>query len=711
MKLFKKFIAVSLGAIMVLPSLAACGGGSSAGEGFQLQHFNGMDIEEYDSDLLWRNTSEIVNDGGGDGDVMWVSEEEDPINGGYFYMYSTHGGGEQYTEDGKVPSATNGEAAYKAYVTVARSRDLVDWQPCGALPYGYGLKLPLDTWVQSHMYAPECIFDPVTEKYYLYVTALSKVNSPELRAQGARYSDSTASTWDRFYIGVGISETPYGPFEFATSESMYGDPLQENPNGYVLSQINPTILIDEESDELFYTDEFMAQFKNENGEIDQEAFERKDERFVVIDVSPFFDENGDFYLYFCRHSASDSPGGHNIWGFKMKDMVTPDYTTMTNIMRGAHTSTYVGTSMMGNADASLNAKIVRTEYGHERTKAWEEGEMKTDVFNPPHLAKSWKGYTRYADGTESTDGQFESALIEAPNMTMTKDKDGKRVYIMSYAPLGVDRVQGDYDMKAAYSYSPLGPFIKPNPNQGSHILATDTSVNDFMSNLGHASFVEVGDEIWIAHWQRQTPFGGLDQGRLYALSACSFQLIESTGIYMPIANGPTTSLQAKTSVASGYKNVALGAKIEATNGKNSVKYLNDNMWVTRGTWSDWEFKAEESTTITITFDSPKTVRGVMIYNSYSTSNAFKNISNIQFDLAETPTWRKGGSETSCYIQNLPYNVDGYINEKGVLQPGSAALATFNEMKVNKITITINNSDLYKDGASELRISEIVVLGK
>jgi len=31
--------------------------------------------------------------------------------------------------------------------------------------------------------------------------------------------------------------------------------------------------------------------------------------------------------------------------------------------------------------------------------------------------------------------------------------------------------------------------------------------------------------------------------------------------------------------------------------------------------------------------------------------------------------------------------------------------------VNKITITINNSDLYKDGASELRISEIVVLGK
>jgi hypothetical protein len=238
-----------------------------------------------------------------------------------------------------------------------------------------------------------------------------------------------------------------------------------------------------------------------------------------------------------------------------------------------------------------------------------------------------------------------------------------------------------------------------------------------MSNLGHASFVQVGDELWIAHWQRQTPFGGLDQGRLYALSPASFQLIESTGIYMPIANGPTTSLQAKTSVASGYKNVALDATITATNGiDGSAKYLNDGMWVTRGVWADKEFRAENSTTITITFDSPKDVRGLLIYNSYSTNHAFKNISNVQFELAETPTWRKGGSETSCYIQNMPYNINEWIidktkdPEKQVLQPGSAAVATFNEMKVKKITITVNNSDLYRAG-TELRISEIVVLGK
>ena len=703
MKWMKRIATAFLALLVFAPALSACAKKES---GFQLQYFNGMDLEKYDTSLLWRNTSEVVNDGGGDGDVLWVSEEEDPVNGGWFYLYSTFGGGYEYTEEGKKPSAVNGEAAYKAYVTVARSKDMVDWQPCGALPASYCLKAELDTWVQSNMYAPECIFDPKTEKYYLYITALSKVNTPQLQELGARYSNSTASAWDRFYIGVAVSETPYGPFEFVTSEKYYGDKNQANPNGYVLNTINPTILIDEECDELFYTEEFMRQFQKVDGTLDEEAFEEADERFVVIDVHPFFDENGDFYLYFARHMASNSPGGHNIWGFRMQDMVTPDYTTLTNIMRGSYTT---GFEFLGNADATVGKKFVRTEYAYERELSQEVGKTKLDPLHPPHLAKNWLSYTRYADGTESTDGQNEAGLVEAPNMTTTKDKDGNTVYVMSYAPLGVDRVQGDYDMKAAYAYSPLGPFIKPNPDQGATILGTDASVNDFMSNLGHASFVTVGEETWIAHWQRQTPFGGVDQGRLYALSSCSFQYVESTGIYMPIANGPTTSLQAKTCIATGYKNVALGAKITATNVKdNSTAYLNDGMWVTRGVWADREFKANKSTEIRITFDAPTDIRGILIYNSYTTDNAFKNISTIRFDLAATPAWHKG-AETSCYIRDLPYNVDGYMTGRGQLQPGSAAVATFNEIKVKAITVTVSESDLISKG--ELRISEIVVLGK
>lgn len=687
MKIIKKIAYIALSLFMMIPAISSC---SKEESGFQLQHFNGMDVNEYDTDLLWRNTSEIINDGGGDGDVMWVSEEEDPINGGWFYMYSTFGGNVPSTEDGKTPTPENGEAAYYGHVLTSRSRDMVDWEMCGAVDGCYSLKMPLDSWALQNFYAPECIFDPTTKKYFLYFTAVSKQNNGDLREIGARYSSSDKRN-NRFYIGIAMSDSPCGPFELVSSENLYGDALQANANGYVLNHINPTIMVDEECDELFYTEAFK----------ESADFEERDEIFTVIDASPFFDENGELYLYFCRHMSDKNPGGHNVWGVKMQDMATPDWTTLTCLLRGTYTSDFTESEMLGNTDASIGKKFVRTEYA---------GQEPVDPNYPRHLGKSWKSYTTYADGTESTDGQNEKNLVEAPNIITTKDKDNKTVYVMSYAPIGVDNVTGDYDCKAAYSYSPLGPFIKPNPEQGATILGVDANVNDFMSNLGHVSFVEVGDEVWIAHWQRQTPFGGLDQGRLYALSSCSFQYIESTGIYMPIANGPTTSLQPKTSVATGYKNVALNAKVSATNVKSdSTKYLNDGMLVTRGVWVDREFKADKSTEITITFDKPTNIRGVLIYNSYSTDNAFKNISKIRFNLAETPAWHTG-IETSCYIRNLPYNVDAYITGKEKLQPGSAAVATFNEIKVNSITITVSESDLYK-GKGELRISEIVVLGK
>ena len=691
MRIKKKLFSIALVAFVAAIPLGACAEELKA-EGFSLSYYDGMNIDEYDSDLLWRNTSEIANDGSGDGDVMWVSEEEDPVNGGWFYMYSTKYGGVPSTEDGKTPTKENGAAAYYGYVLTSRSRDMQDWEMCGAVDNCYALKLSVDTWVESSMYAPECIRNPKDGKYYLYYTARSKVNNEERRAAGARYSSSSSKN-DRFYIGVAVSDSPCGPFLPCTSENTYGKENAENLNGYTLNEINPTIMVDEECDELFYTDEF----KN------AADFDKRDEIFSIIDVSPFFDENGDLYLYFCRHNSSKNPGGHNVWGVKMKDMVSPDYTTLSCLFRGTYTSNYTGTEMLGNKDASIGKKFVRTEY---------TGKGQCDPEKPRHLGRSWASFTTYADGTESNDGQNEFNLIEAPNVIMTKDKNGRTVYVCSYAMGGVDRVSGDYDCKAAYSYSPLEGFIKPNVEDGAYILGVDASVNDFMSNLGHVSFVEAGDELWIAHWQRQTPFGGRDAGRLYALSSCSLQYMENTGIYMPVANGPTTSLQPKPEVATGYKNVAKQAKITAKNGRSdTIKYLNDGMWVTRGENSDREFKAEKknkTTEITLTFDTPVTVRGVMIYNSYSTDNAFKSISLLQFSLAETPLWHSG-SETTCFIKNLPYNTAAYTTGRGNLQPGSAAVATFNEIKVNSIKISVQSSDLYND-KGELKISEIVVLG-
>ena len=139
-----KKILIAAMSVMFLSQATACAKAPKA-EGFELSHFDGMNIDEYDSDLLWRNSAEIANDGSGDGDVMWVSEEEDPVNGGWFYMYSTKGGGVPSTADGKNPTKENGEAAYYPYVLTSRSRDMVDWEMCGAVDNCYSLKLGADT--------------------------------------------------------------------------------------------------------------------------------------------------------------------------------------------------------------------------------------------------------------------------------------------------------------------------------------------------------------------------------------------------------------------------------------------------------------------------------------------------------------------------------------------------------------------------------------
>lgn len=209
MKLKKKIIGLTAFVLSTVVGLFGCSGCSSSqlkAEGFRLSYFDGMNVEEYDTSLLWRNTSEVANDGSGDGDVFYVSEEEDGVYGGYFYMYSTKRGGVPSTEDGLTPTPENGTAAYYGYVLTSRSKDMVDWEMCGAVDNCYSLKLSMDTWVLGNMYAPEVIRNPKDSKYYMYYTARSKVNNDELRAMGAKYSSSTSGD-DRFYIGVAVSDS------------------------------------------------------------------------------------------------------------------------------------------------------------------------------------------------------------------------------------------------------------------------------------------------------------------------------------------------------------------------------------------------------------------------------------------------------------------------------------------------------------------------
>ena len=128
-------------------------------EGFELSHYDGSDFSNgYDSDLLYKNTSEFL---GGDSGVIWVSEEEDPEYGGYFYQYmsecaSVNNGGTPDDIHGDIATDSS-TAAYTTHIAISRSKDMYDWELCGVLNNGYGLKAGMKAFTEGGIWAPETV--------------------------------------------------------------------------------------------------------------------------------------------------------------------------------------------------------------------------------------------------------------------------------------------------------------------------------------------------------------------------------------------------------------------------------------------------------------------------------------------------------------------------------------------------------------------------
>ena len=714
----KKKILITALACGLMFSFSGCG--KVKVEGFELSHYDGSDFSNgYDSDLLYKNTSEFL---GGDSGVIWVSEEEDPEYGGYFYQYMSECAS---VNNGGIPDDIHGDiatdsstAAYTTHIAISRSKDMYDWELCGVLNNGYGLKAGMKAFTEGGIWAPETIRDPKTGKYFMYFGGRSSAYYREHYEE--RYgSEPVLGVNNQVWVaGIAVSDTPVGPFELVTSEKYYGG--KANLNGEYLTEEAPAF-------------DFVKWYGADC------AFNR-----YCTDLAPFFDENGDLYVVFNAQESSI-----DCWGIKMKDMVTPDYSTITLLMTaGGGGNPYAGDD--GEADSSKpwrDGKIaapVRVEY---KGKAANNsaitpviGEdnahygVNTNYINDPQAPRYKK--SSYIEWEEWQDGTPNTEMIEADGKTVAnpaynsnsdnskvregvqvishKDKNGRVAYYLTYTYTGVKNAL--YNVHFAVASSPLGnikgeEYTAPKGKEFSMSLGVDVN-NDYMSNLGHVDYVNVDGEWWIAHWEWTVPFGSdpkYDIGRLYALSPMTWFDDPSVDYYLPLANGPTQYLQAKPCVATGYKNIAGEASVKATNVQgDTLKYLTDGYTVTKSMYSDYVLQVKKKTEITLTFDSPKTVRGILIYNSYNYENAFSKIAAIQFDLAERPEWYTGGGKgLSCYIKDLGFPKAYKENEK-ILYSGVPSVATFNEIKVNSLTITISD---HLGNANTLNIAEIMVLGK
>ncbi|MDE7353125.1 MAG: family 43 glycosylhydrolase [Acetatifactor sp.] len=621
---------------------------------FELAHFDGVSEDgSMDSAYFYKNEFTLY---GGDAQILYVSEEQSAEYGGYYYMYNSG-------SDGVILQNVEGEDPHRSVISCFRSRDLNDWTRCGAVDNGFAVRFEMDEWPVGNCWAPETVYNPEDGRYYMYFSAEANPNPDcEVEYDTDTGASGLTANFDRFFVAICVSDTPVGPFRLLTSENYYGAADAQNLNGKVVTAQNPPI--------------------NPKFDLGLESM------FAIIDTHLFFDDvdadgdgKNDMYLYFVRHVSSDSTD-NSIWGMRMKDMMTPDYDSARMLTKPNWRSVeYIADSGLGNFDPD-SYRLVDQFIDHNEYEALADKSNAVDK-------------DKYGEEYHVNEGPF-----------VWKD-EGR--YFLTYSPQGVGRAH--YQVRQALGDSPLGSFEKPTLDPATFMGADDT--NTSMLGTGHHCLIDGGaGDLYCASWPNATPLTNNinETGRAYAVDRVHFTEDETYGHIL--CGGPTDSLQPKPYSFTGKVNVAPRAQVTVSGGvEGTEKYLIDEMVVFRSYYADKEFRSEGKTTITLTFPEPVSVSAILIYNSCDYYYAFESVDSILFHLSEKPQWYSGREYVpTAGIFDLPFNRE-YVNEESsCMKQGGAAVASFQEIMVDSIEITVSKK-LSDVRGGEIRISDIVVLGK
>ncbi|MDR2827863.1 MAG: family 43 glycosylhydrolase [Acholeplasmatales bacterium] len=460
-----------------------------------------------------------------------------------------------------------------------RSKDMTRWESMGiAYTPSYAT-----TWSIVNYWAPEVIYDSEEELYYMFFSAQRNMTND------SRYKNL-------MMLSVAYSASPAGPFVHPNNN--------QNLDGKLLKESEP-----------------VFDFSVSNEDVVSTGLARKN----TIDVSPFIDPvTKEKYMYF---SYYDSFTKSEIFGVKMKDWFTPDYSSLVQL-------TSVG---FLTVEAGLN---------HTVSKSTPEG-----------------------------------SINEGPFMYY---RDGKYYLTLSVFGYSDER----YQVRQAVSTSPLGNFTKYHPDNGGVVVATDPTW-DHITSAGHHSFVVCGEDLFIAYhtFKNRTDITG---GRALAIDKIEF-IKNNDGISLMHTNGPTYSLQPLPSSVSGYENIASKASVSASNTAkgSSVSLLTDGLLPYLMSDNNIEEYTANSGKSKITFDfsSPVTLRAFMVYNSMEYDNTFINISSVKIKYYDTITTTKEleiGKTEFDFDWNLN-EVDGSI-----MRPGGSVVSEFDELRVSKIEFNISS---------------------
>lgn len=643
----------------------------------------------YDTDLMYQNLLKINN---GDPGGLWVSEEDDPVYGGYCYVAVTTLNNNLNTYEYPVlgfDSAKDDTEDKNNYYKgcgfeIYRSKDLSNWEICGAID-GSGLGIKRTDWIDTWTWAPELIRDDVSGMYFLYFSASVAMGNPYV-------AKSDAYQYDRMYLGVAMSESPMGPYEVVTTDSYYslyakkdskGNPVIQNgyligENGEKITTVNANRQIENLNGDVITEDMPPINFGSETA---LKYIDGMDEKNIwpCIDASFFQDSEGRMYMSFVSHQSSYKASvtedvkkinydRNDIWIVEMKDHITPDYSTLSLI------------SVAGFKSVKAQERYVKDA---------KTGETYRKVNVDPRTFEYGEAFIEIGEGNNVNEGPF---MLE---------RNGK--YYLYYAPCGTGNMY--YSICQAVADNPFGPYTKLtdyNPVIGMN------QFNDYMVCTGHHSFVYMEDEIFAlfhCFWGETQAYG-----RTIAADRVKFMYNEELGYDIMYGNGPTLAVQPGNEILTGYSNVAYDAKITTTEQgeESTLEYLTDGIFTAQEYTWDKEFTSNGKSVVKLEWDKPQEVSAIFIYNSAYYYTAFNKINNIIFTLSD-------GSKVA--IEELKCN-PANVNENNLsMRQGGGAVAYFDPIEITAMEFEVSSKYIYEyeDGTegenTVVNISEIYVMGK
>lgn len=304
---------------------------------------------------------------------------------------------------------------------------------------------------------------------------------------------------------------------------------------------------------------------------------------------------------------------------------------------------------------------------------------------------------------ETVSYELDSNFInEGPVMT---EHNGK--YYLTFSVN--DYQNNSYQVCQAVADSPLGDFRKLTAAEGGVLFSGGTQGSLDVTGTGHHSFMNLDGKTYIIYHRHDntTIMGASRNPAIDEIKWITVKDKSGQNLEVMYANGPTSTVQPL--IKGEYKNIAEEAHVS---GSSDAKYLNDGLLSLYNNAHESYIASVKETTISrettfnLAFDSARTVRAIMVYNSKDAETIFKSVKRIEFVCEED------GEEVVRFIKDLEFSKEYYMaddlyNNPYYVTPGSCVYAEFDELKVKSIRVTVAVPEKQKS----VGISEIRVLGK